>query len=398
MAVDTGSGVRFVCYPYVADRRGRIHRGADLPAGASGLVCLGCGGAVNSGDGGFGHPVDGAERCHGDAALREAGRLAVMDGFLRAVESGGEYWLWSRCSGCGAAVNRVETAWSGYEVRLGEGGDVVFRGDRGTVVVEVVAASRSREVQSGMLVDMAAVPVYRVVVDDFRCVEALRAGVVAGGGLCLDSVCPQCAEERRVVREERARREEEERGRRRDWLAGRDREIREAARGRVREIVRSPGAGVMFAPWTELRSGRRMDAAGQRRAFANAVVLTECGFEQCNPEKGYLFRRFLGAGVSAYADVGPGGVGLYLMGMEPEEAGLRDVIRGEIERRLRGAGVDLGGSGDEERGGATSVVDMDLVELLVGGDDGWAGGGGCQEVDSIGRWRGGTALASPGRG
>ena len=74
------------------------------------------------------------------------------------------------------------------------------------------------------------------------------------------------------------------------------------------------------------------------------------------------------------------------MGTEPEEAGLRDLIRGEIERRLRAAGVDVsGGDGPPE---AVRMVERAKLDALVEAGDVPVSGG-ASSVDSIGRWRGG---------
>ena len=65
---------------------------------------------------------------------------------------------------------------------------------------------------------------------------------------------------------------------------------------------------------------------------------------------------------------------------------MRDLIRGEIERRLRAAGVDVsGGDGPSE---AVWMVERAKLDALVeAGDVPFSGG--APSVDSIGRWRGG---------
>ena len=74
------------------------------------------------------------------------------------------------------------------------------------------------------------------------------------------------------------------------------------------------------------------------------------------------------------------------MGTEPEGAGLRDLIRGETERRLRAAGVDVpGGDGPSE---AVWMVERAKLDALVEAGDVPVSGG-APSVDSIGRWRGG---------
>ena len=82
------------------------------------------------------------------------------------------------------------------------------------------------------------------------------------------------------------------------------------------------------------------------------------------------------------------------MGTEPEEVGSRDLIRGEIERRLRAAGVDVsGGDGPSE---AVRMVERAKLDALVEAGDVPVSGG-APSVDSIGRWRGGR-LAVGGAG
>ena len=74
------------------------------------------------------------------------------------------------------------------------------------------------------------------------------------------------------------------------------------------------------------------------------------------------------------------------MATEPEEAGLRDLIRGEIERRLRAAGVDVSvGDGPSE---AVWMVERAKLDALVEAGDVTVSGG-APSVDSIGRWQGG---------
>lgn len=405
MVVSARAEREVVCYPYVVDRRRRMLRVSDLSGAVVGCFCLGCGSPVEAwGSGGVGH-LAGDDVCRPERALREAARLAVRDGYLAALESGGEYLVGSRCRGCGELASRVGLVGGGAEFRFGERGEVVFNVDGGPLVVEFVGAGY--EGQSGMLMEDSAVPVYRVELRDFRCVAELRLGVQASGGLCIEAYCGGCLAERQQATAERSRDREEERERRRRWLEERDQEIRAAARVSVREIVREAGPGAMFGAWYRARGGTAMSPAVQRLVFANAVLLTECGFRQHNPEKPWLFRKQLGGGVSAFADLGGAGVsgdgreprvGLYLMGMEPEEAGLRDLIRGEIERRLRLAGVDVSGDGGSGPSEAVWRVDRALVDAMVESGDLPGEGGGAPSVDSISRWRGGRVMVPAGEG
>jgi hypothetical protein len=331
-----------------------------------------------------------------------AAQLAVRVGYLEALESGGEYVVGSACRGCGEFASRVGLVGGGAEFRFGERGEIVFNVDGGPLVVEFVAAGFQG--QSGMLVDDSAVPVYRVELQDFRGVDGLRMGVQATGGLCIEAFCPGCAAGQRRRAEAREQERSLERERRVRWLQERDLEIRAGARASVREIGREPGPGVMFGPWYRSRGGVAMAPGVQRVVFANAVLLTECGFRQQSGEKPWLFRRNIGGGVNAYADLGGAGVsgdgreprvGIFLMGTEPEEAGLRDLIRGEIEKRLRAAGVDVsGGDGPSE---AVWKVDRAMLDALIEVGN-VPQGGGAPSVDSIGRWRGGRVAVAGGSG
>ena len=397
-AVDRGA----VCYPFVVDRKQRLMRASEVAEGAEGLLCVGCGAGVRPyGAGALGHGDDGGV-CRSENALMRAAQLAVRVGYLEALESGGEYVVGNACRGCGEFASRVGLVGGGAEFRFGERGEVVFNVDGGALVVEFVAAGFQG--QSGMLVDDSAVPVYRVELQDFRGVDRLRMGVQATGGLCIEAFCPGCAAAQRRRAEERDQERSLERERRVRWLQERDVEIRTGARASVREIGREPGPGVMFGPWYRSRGGAAMAPAVQRVVFANAVLLTECGFRQQSGEKPWLFRRTIGGGVNAYADLGGAGVsgdgreprvGVFLMGTEPEEAGLRELIRGEIEKRLRAAGVDVsGGDGPSE---AVWKVDRAMLDALVEvGDVPQAGG--APSVDSIGRWRGGRVALAGGSG
>ena len=396
------SVVSGVCYPYVIDRRKRLLRAAGL-GGVSGCFCLGCGREVGWLDGRvLGHESDGAV-CRPEQALCQAARLAVREGFVGACEGGGEYYLESSCGDCGVAINRVGLVGAGADLREGERGELLFSTGRLTAVVEVYTG-RYGGSQSAMFVDEAAVPVYRVEVRDFRCVEELRAGVVAGGGLCLEAFCVECGRSRRVRADQRLEGMRTREAERQRSLADRDRRIRESARVKVREIVREESVGLMFVPWYRTRGGQFLEPQTQRPVFANGVLLTECGFEQHSVEKPWLFRKFLGNGVCAYADLGgPGSpreeydprVGVYVMGMETEEGELRDLIRGEVERRLGIAGVDLPDRAGFAVGGAVDAVGAgrvaELVELEPEVREPLAG----TSVDSISRWRG---TQSPARG
>ena len=403
MVVSSSVEREVVCYPYVVDRRRRLVRASDVGAVVSGYFCLGCGDPVERvGPVAVGHGAEDGGGCLQDRALAHAARLAVRDGYLEALESGGEYVVASGCRGCGEFASRVGLVGGGAEFRFGERGEVVFTIDGGALVVDFVVAGQQG--QSEMLVEESAVPVYRVELNDFRCVDELRLGVTAAGGLCIEALCQGCAAGRRRVADER----EELRGRERDervrWLAERDEEIRAAARSRVRGLVRETAEGVSFGPWYRSRGGEALVPVVQKVVFANAVILTECGFRQHNPEKPWLFRYVLGGGVNAYADLGGAGVsvdgrepkvGLYLMGTEREEAELRDLIRGEIERRLRDAGVDVsGGDGPSEAVWRVDRATLDsLVEVGALPDM-----GGVRSVDSIGRWRGSRMNVPAGAG
>ena len=69
---------------------------------------------------------------------------------------------------------------------------------------------------------------------------------------------------------------------------------------------------MLFQPWYFGKPGMRssgptpMYPRVQRRVFANAVILTECGFKQHNTEKPWLFRYPIHRGrkVMLYADLG----------------------------------------------------------------------------------------------
>ena len=391
-----------VCYPYVLGRRRRMLRASEVPADPEGCFCLGCGSSLEVRDGRVGHPVADGE-CRPERAVREAARLAVRDGFLAALGDGGEYLVGVGCHGCSELASPVGLVGRGAELRFGERGEVVFSLDGGSLVVDFVGPGA--EGQAAMLVEDSAVPVYRVELRDFRCVADLRGAAVAAGGLCVDVYCPACLVDRRREAAERQRGCDEERERRRVMLEERDREIRLDARASVRGIVRERQPGVMFGPWYHGRGGAALSPAVQRLVFANAVLLTECGFGQHNPEKPWLFRRGLSRGISAFADLGGAGlsvegreprVGLFVMGMEPEETALRDLIRGEIERRLREAGVDVSGDGGTGPSEAVWRVDRDLVNSLVESGE-LPPDSGAASVDSISRWRGDRAAVSPAR-
>ena len=391
-----------VSYPYAIDRRKRLVRSAEAGS-TSGCFCLGCGRGLERMEGGaLGHPA-GDPVCLPERALCQAARLAVRDGFVAAVEHGDGYLVESTCGDCGRAINRLDMVAAGADLRMEEDGSVLFRRERSLAVVEVYTG-RFGGTQSAMFVQDEAVPVYRVEVRDFRCVEELRAGVRASGGVCLDSFCDDCGRTRRArasERVEQVRRRQEERER---WLEGRDRKIRESARVKVREIERAESVGLMFVPWFRSRSGAELPLEVQRASFANGVLLTECGFEQHSAVKPWLFRKFLGNGVCAYADLGGSGsgpdgsdskVGVYVMGMESEEGELRELIRGEVERRLGVAGVDL-----PERAGfswncAVDAVGLDRLGPLVAMGPAEPRPMAGVSVDSISRWRG---TQSPERG
>lgn len=91
------------------------------------------------------------------------------------------------------------------------------------------------------------------------------------GGIGLDSFCEECGRGRRARAEERLE------GGRRRWLGGRERKVRESARVKVREIERTESVGLMFVPWFRSWSGAELPVEVQRAAFANGVLLTECG-------------------------------------------------------------------------------------------------------------------------
>lgn len=169
-----------VSYPYVIDRKKRLLRVAEVGV-SSGCFCLGCGREAERMEREVMGHAPGDPVCLPERALCHSARLAVREGLLAAFESGDEYVLEISCGDCGQGINRLALVSAGADLLMEDDGGLLFRKERSLAVVEVYT-SRFGATQSAMFLQEEAGPVYRVEVRDFRCVDGLRVGVVAGGG------------------------------------------------------------------------------------------------------------------------------------------------------------------------------------------------------------------------
>ena len=151
-------------------------------------------------------------------------------------------------------------------------------------------------------------------------------------------------------------------------------------------MTRRQRAEPLFRPWLEAKDFLPMSPRTQRMVFANAIILTELGFEQHNLEKPWLFRLVIyrKSNVILYADLGGSDViptykdtaaMLYVFGTY-----LRDAITGsaishyiieEFGKLLQQFGVDVRtgflSAEQVERVGVQPLkkVDSQKIERLV---------------------------------
>ena len=267
-------------------------------------------------------------RADPDNFLHRLAQDKIIEGFLRAKESGSEYLLGVLCATI-SKMYAVGEDGSEYKGLPYECNEVV------TTDIALPTASISRErsivsnTRSDIVVEMgegqlpiiievvnthpidaetkghyqsAELPVY---VRDlsWETIDELDTKVIATDSLNVSAVrCASCDEKRRQ--------EEEELAKRKETLNRRIRVIDAALRKLVRRRCPKP----MFRPWYEVHKpswGKMrpilMYPNAQRPVFANAIILTELGFAQHNDSKPYLFSyqvRRSNPRIVLYADLG----------------------------------------------------------------------------------------------
>ena len=228
-------------------------------------------------------------------------QMLVIKGFNAALSEGSQYLLKHSCdqrgvSGCvghlteniateGNTITKESVAVSGTRSDL-----VVRRDGQSPILLEIVV-SHWPESPNRYAYKESGFPVYLKTFQWFEDLEGLDSELVADEVINLPCLCSPC---------ELLQQQEEERFERR-------REIVDRA---LSGMKRAPSGTTLFRPWYhgKPRDGfsapTTMFPKTQWPVFANALILTEMGFRQSNPQKPWLFLYQLPKGVKLYADLG----------------------------------------------------------------------------------------------
>ena len=344
-----------------------------------------------------------SEQCSPGNALHHMAQMLIQRMQKEAVTTGSPYMCSTACHDCGTSINEVNIA--EHESRLtledartvmGTRPDIVVTGPSSTVIIEIVVTHDLEEATREKMTE-SRLPVYSKELSGFEDLEELRSQISVTKFLNLAALCADCEENARQQREceeaERRRNEVAEAERRkaeetearehnakvRRW----DETHRPRLRQQVRAIGRERSSELQFQPWYETkRDPWPPDIIFphiQRILFANAVILTEMGFRQRNPDKKWLFSIALSGGVKVYADMGGWNdtpiyrnpkVRVYEFGIDDNLQELKSGLVKNIRERLQREGVDIdeGNRPDDKAPTASRAlrhVDRRMVEPLL---------------------------------
>ena len=254
-----------------------------------------------------------------DNALHRYAQDIILDGFNCSKEGGVEYLLGVKCTGFHTDICDGQLA---YNVALPDSrmakevsviqhtrSDLVlFKTNNSKLILEVVnthsldADTKERYLQS-------KIPVFiRTLTWDN--LPELSTKFISDEALNIESkpLCVQCLQRKESFDAERKRelaKEEKRKEKRRYRKQIIDRAIKRLVRTRCREPQFRPWYKVKKEIWPPLAPEVNMYPKTQKFVFANAIILTELGFKQHNPEKPWLFRfKIHEEGKYIYADLG----------------------------------------------------------------------------------------------
>ena len=236
---------------------------------------------------------------------------------MKARQDAGEYMLRRPCRSCTqrpASEVNLAAGWtfeSEKTVVSGTRSDVVFTHSAGDMVVVEVVNTHEMEPETRQAYKTAGYKVGVVWVAWDSVARLLEGLQVGAGSLGFPDRCDDCD---RAWREKHARifeRAQQERQAQVERQARLD-QRKHTVDAVLSRITRRPSLKTLFQPWyfgkPRMHSSdpTPMYSSVQRRVFANAVILSECGFEQHNTKKPWLFRYTIhrGRNVMLYADLG----------------------------------------------------------------------------------------------
>ena len=155
----------------------------------------------------FAHKAEHVQ-CDPDSALHEAAKLNIVEGFLKAVESGTTYSLCFHCSQCEAVIS-VNVAEPGAGVAsersivVDTRSDLVFtRPDSSARVIVEIEVTHGIEDPTRKLYEESKLPVLTLKVSSWDSLPSLRKRVMASSTLnVLDTVCKKCKQQEREYRD-----------------------------------------------------------------------------------------------------------------------------------------------------------------------------------------------------
>ncbi len=334
-----------------------------------------------------------------DNALHQYAQDIIIESFRQHQSDGAEYRMGTRCSGfmsdsCSQIIDEniaLPGAVMEKEVSIipNTRSDVVLTKPDGIRVIIEVVNTHPVDPNTRKLYECSSIQVF-VKNLTWENLNELHTAYIADTGLNIASLCIRCNKQRR------------------------DREVREAERMEIlkrrkrivdaviKKMSRVRQSTPKFHPWFYGKEmwGRpvKMFPKTQRLVFANAVILTELGFVQHNPQKPWLFRYKIRDRIFLYADLGGSDVVpiyedtaamLYIPDLQ-DEPEIEQYVINEFGNALQDYGVDvrtgfIATAHVDRREGidSTCQVDESMLNSMV--------------VRKVGREHGVTALNVPTR-
>jgi len=289
--VNVKPGIRF---SVAADGNGRAVAIRDAESGVA-YECFGCDAPMTAKRGQqrawhFAHKPPTSGCTNPDRALHETAKALIVQGFLTAQASSGEYRVGFACEDCGTVTSgniARPTRTIAVEQAVVENtrSDIAVdrQPEKRPLLIEVVV-SHEIEPATRQRYEASELPVF-IIYPEWSTVTELAHAVVAADAINVSRLCAAC-------------READER---------RQRELSEAdewAKSMLRALEPAGSTAPSIRPWSRDRFGRQMYSHVRRSVQQNAVILRRIGFIQSEMKPWlFLFRLPDRAGV-VYANFG----------------------------------------------------------------------------------------------
>ena len=308
-----------------------------------------------------------SDHCDPDDALHTYAIQMIQQAHAAAVDAGRTYMLTRPCADCESLATEIDLT-DGWEYDTEKSivpptrSDVVFTDLEGRQLAVEVVVTHMMERETEAAYSNAGIPV-AIVRPTWETVGQLLDKLLVDESRNFDTdACPSCE----GVRKKRLAEYEAARLRCEHVYRTRRRTVDRV----LTRMERRQSSGSLFCPWYYGKLGEfsnhptPMYMPTQRKVFANAIILTELGFEQHNLHKPWLFRYPIHKGqrVILYADLGGSDVVpvykdtaamLYVFGQslyDDDETGHAECCVGspivnyiviEAAKRLQRLGVDV---------------------------------------------------------